>query len=113
MEDLSPGGNTATYDAVLVGLNLLKEAQEKIQSESGQQVKPLLFVLSDGETNVGNKLGDIKSIVEGMDVPCYTIGYNANLKALSELSAINEAASINADSDDVIYNLKSLFNAQM
>ena len=113
VEDLSPGGNTATYDAVLVGLNLLKEAQEKIQSESGQQVKPLLFVLSDGETNVGNKLGDIKSIVEGMDVPCYTIGYNANLKALSELSAINEAASINADSDDVIYNLKSLFNAQM
>ena len=113
VEDLRPGGNTATYDAVLVGLNLLKEAQEKVQTETGVQVKPLLFVLSDGETNVGNKVGDIKSIVEGMEVPCYTIGYNANLKALSELSSINEAASINADSDDVIYNLKSLFNAQM
>jgi Ca-activated chloride channel family protein len=48
-----------------------------------------------------------------MDVPCYTIGYNANLKELEKLSAINEAASINADNDDVIYNLKSLFNAQM
>ena len=46
-------------------------------------------------------------------MPCYTIGYNANLSALSELSAINEAASINADNDDVIYSLKSLFNAQM
>lgn len=113
VEDLSPGGNTATYDAVLVGLDMLKEAQAKVESETGQQVKPLLFVLSDGETNVGNKLGDIKRIVEGMEVPCYTIGYNANLSALGELSAINEAASINADSDDVIYNLKSLFNAQM
>ena len=72
-----------------------------------------MFVLSDGETNIGNSLGDIRDIVEGLEVPCYTIGYNANLDALAELSAINEAASINADSDDVIYNLKSLFNAQM
>lgn len=113
VEDLSPGGNTATYDAVLVGLDLLRKAQEQAEAETGQKVKPLLFVLSDGETNVGNTLKDIRSIVTGMEVPCYTIGYNANLSALQELSAINEAASINADNDDVIYSLKSLFNAQM
>ena len=113
VEDLSPAGNTATYDAVVVALDLLKKAQEQVQAETGQTVKPLLFVLSDGETNVGNTLKDISPIVEGMEVPCYTIGYNANLDALRELSAINEAASINADSDDVIYSLKSLFNAQM
>lgn len=113
VEDLSPGGNTATYDAVLVALDMLLEAQTKVEAETGQKIKPLLFVLSDGETNIGNSLGDIRNIVEGLEVPCYTIGYNANLDALAELSAINEAASINADSDDVIYNLKSLFNAQM
>ena len=76
-------------------------------------MKPLLFVLSDGETNIGNSLNDVRGIVEGLEVPCYTIGYNANLDALAELSSINEAASINADNDDVIYSLKSLFNAQM
>ena len=113
VEDLSPGGSTATYDAVLVALDLLRNAQAKVEAETGQTVKPLLFVLSDGATNVGCSLKDISHIVEGMEVPCYTIGYNANLEALQELSAINEAASINADSDDVIYNLKSLFNAQM
>ncbi len=113
VEDLSPGGNTATYDAVLVALDMLMKAQESVEAETGQKIKPLLFVLSDGETNIGNSLGDIRDIVEGLEVPCYTIGYNANLDALAELSAINEAASINADSDDVIYNLKSLFNAQM
>lgn len=113
VQDLSPGGNTATYDAVLVALDMLMEAQSKVEAETGQKIKPLLFVLSDGETNIGNSLGDIRDIVEGLEVPCYTIGYNANLDALAELSAINEAASINADSDDVIYNLKSLFNAQM
>ncbi|MDD5946201.1 MAG: VWA domain-containing protein [Oscillospiraceae bacterium] len=113
VQDLSPGGNTATYDAVLVALDMLMKSQESVEAESGQKVKPLLFVLSDGETNIGNKLSDIRDVVEGLEVPCYTIGYNANLDALAELSAINEAASINADSDDVIYNLKSLFNAQM
>ena len=35
------------------------------------------------------------------------------IKALENISAINEATSINADSDDVIYKLGSLFNAEM
>lgn len=113
VEDLSPGGQTATYDAVLVALDLLMKAQAKVEAETGQAVKPLLFVLSDGETNVGNTLREISPVVEGLEVPCYTIGYNANLDALQDLSSINEAASINADNDDVVYSLKSLFNAQM
>lgn len=113
VEDLSPTGSTATNDAILVAVNMLKEAQEKVQAETGQTIKPLVFVLSDGATNTGNSLKDITPILEGMKIPCYTIGYNADLDELKKISAINEAASINADSDDVIYNLKSLFNAQM
>lgn len=113
VEDLSPGGNTATYDAVLVALDMLMKEKAIVEEETGISIKPLLFVLSDGETNVGNKLADIEDIVAGLEVPCYTIGYNADLSKLAELSAINEAASINADNDDVVYNLKSLFNAQM
>ena len=114
VQDLSVSGNTATYDAVLVALDMLMKAQEQVKAETGQTVKPLLFVLSDGETNTGNDLNDIRPIVEGLEVPCYTIAYNdLNLGELKKLSEINEAASINADSDDVIYNLKSLFNAQM
>lgn len=110
---LTPGGNTATYDAVLVALDMLTKAQAETEAETGEHIKPLLFVLSDGEQNVGVSLREITPIVGGLEIPVYTIGYNANLSALQELSAINEAASINADNDDVIYNLKSLFNAQM
>lgn len=112
VNSLSPGGNTATYDAVLVALDMLMTKKAELEAE-GQTIKPLLFVLSDGETNTGCELSQIDDIVEGLEVPCYTIGYNANLSKLSELSSINEAANINADSDDVVYNLKSLFNAQM
>lgn len=113
VQSLSPSGSTATYDAVLVGLDMLMEEKAKVEAETGETIKPLLFVLGDGETNVGNDLKDIRRIVEGLEVPCYTIGYNANLSALTELSSINEAASINADNEDVVYSLKSLFNAQM
>jgi Ca-activated chloride channel family protein len=73
----------------------------------------MLFVLSDGETNVGHSLNHVEDIIKNLKIPVYTIGYNANIKALSSISAINEAASINADSDDVVYKLGSLFNAEM
>jgi Ca-activated chloride channel family protein len=75
--------------------------------------KPIIFVLSDGETNEGYSLNDIKELVETYKVPIYTIGYNANIKALQSISSINEAASINADTDDVVYKIGNLFNVQM
>ena len=113
VQDLSPGGNTATYDAVLVALDMLTKAQAETEAQTGQHIKPLLFVLSDGQQNMGCSLKEITPIVGDLEIPVYTIGYNADLSELKSLSAINEAASINADNDDVIYNLKSLFNAQM
>lgn len=73
----------------------------------------MLFVLSDGEQNTGYSLSDISKILEVYKIPVYTIGYNADIKALEKISAINEAASINADSEDIVYKLKSLFNLQM
>ena len=52
-------------------------------------------------------------MMQAFNILIYTIGYNANIKALESLAEINEAASINADSEDVVYKLGSLFNAQM
>lgn len=106
--DLEANGNTAMYDGVLVALKMLLD--EKAKSPNA---KLMLFVLTDGETNSGHSLKDLKDILTTLKVPIYTIGYNADIKALQNLSSINEAASINADSDDVVYKLGSLFNAQM
>ena len=108
VQDLSSGGATATYDAVLQGIKMLQEAKADIPD-----AKLMLFVLSDGDQNVGCNLNKIDGIVKSLSIPVYTIGYNANLDELGQLSAINEAATINADSEDVVYKLGSLFNAQM
>ncbi len=108
VEDLSPAGNTATFDAVIIAIDMLLQEKEK-----NPDAKLMLFLLSDGETNTGLNLNKIRTVLEGLQIPIYTIGYNANIPALEEISAINEAASINANSDDVVYKLKQLFNSQM
>lgn len=108
VSDLVASGNTAMYDGVLVALKMLLTEKAK-----NPNTKLMLFVLSDGETNYGLSLNDIQNILTVFKIPVYTIGYNANIKALQNLSSVNEAASINANSDDVVYKLGSLFNAQM
>ncbi|MDO5294380.1 MAG: vWA domain-containing protein [bacterium] len=108
VEDLSASGSTASFDAVIVAMDMLLEAKK-----DNPNTKPMMFLLSDGETNTGYSLDDIKDLLKLYEIPVYTIGYNADIDALQVVSNINEAASINADSDDVVYKLKSLFNAQM
>lgn len=108
VQSLSANGNTATFDAILVATNMLLEKQKEVPDS-----KLMMFVLSDGETNTGHDLGDATRVVENLDIPIYTIGYNANIAALGKISSINEAASINAESEDVIYQLKNLFNSNL
>ena len=108
VQSLSASGSTATYDAVLVAIDMIKQKLQEVPD-----AKPMLFVLSDGETNRGNSLEKISGVVENLQIPIYTIGYNANLDELGKLSSINEAASINASSDDVVYQLKNLFNSNL
>lgn len=108
VERLDAAGGTATYDGLCVALKMI---EDKLAEVPG--AKPMVFVLSDGETNRGYDLRDVEDIVSGLAVPVYTIGYNANIDALSKLSDINEGVCINANTDDVIYQLKQLFNANM
>lgn len=107
VKNLTDGGGTATYDAVLVALNMLAEKAKEVPD-----AKLMLFVLSDGEQNQGYSLTRITPIVAGMKVPVYTIGYNYNDSngELGTLSDINEAAALNATSDDIANQLRNLFN---
>jgi len=108
VNNLQASGGTATFDGIVVALKMLQD-----EIAINPNVKPIIFVLSDGETNEGYSLKDIKGLIETYKIPIYTIGYNANIKALQSISSINEAASINADTDDVVYKIGNLFNVQM
>ena len=108
VEGLRAGGGTATFDGIAVAAQMVLQALEE-----NPGAKPLIFVLSDGETNAGYDLPDVEGILKALRIPVYTIGYNANIDALKKISSINEAASIDASTDDVVYQLKNLFNANM
>lgn len=108
--DMQAGGGTATFDGIAVAMQMLIE-QKAAGPDRDPNLKPRIFVLSDGETNKGHSLKNIREIVEELGIPIYTIGYNADIEALKEISIITEGACINADTDDVVYKLRNLFNA--
>lgn len=102
-------GGTNTYDAVLVALDMLEQKMNEVPDAT-----PLIFLLTDGERTGGYQLSRIAPIVLGMEVPVYSIAYNyANMNELIELSNLNEAASIRADSYDIVNHLRNLFSTQL
>ena len=107
---LTANGSTASYDAVVVAMNMIEEAKK-----TNPEAKAMIFLLSDGFQNVGYGLGAITPALEESKIPVYTISYtaDADTDAMRKLSEVNEAATINADSEDIVYKIKSLFNSQM
>lgn len=105
-EDLSPGGGTAMYDGIVLGLSMLEA-----EVAANPDVKPILVVLTDGETTDGLTFGNVDDVIEGLRIPVYTVGFEADLEELLRLSALVEAASIDASEEDVEFKIAALFNA--
>ena len=107
---LQASGSTASYDAIVVAMDMIEKAQK-----DNPNAKRMIFLLSDGQENVGYSLETIKPSLKDSKIPVYTISYTAeaDTAAMKELSEVNEAATINADSEDIVYKIKSLFNSQM
>ena len=108
VKTMRASGGTAMFDAIIVAEHMLIE-----QKQQNPNTRLMMFVLTDGENNRGYEFSDIEEISRGIKIPIYTIGYNANIDVLEDVSNINEATTMDADSDNVIYKLESLFNAQM
>ena len=107
---LSAGGGTSSYEAICVALGMVNKAKE-----AEPNAKCMIFLLSDGYANGKYYISDIRDAVEKASIPIYTIGYtdSADMNSMNALSNICEAASINADEDDIMYKIKSLFNSQL
>ncbi len=110
VNNLIANGSTSTYEALTVAMNMVEEA-----AADHQDAKKMIFLLSDGQANGDYTLNTIKTALKDSEIPVYTIAYtdSADTEQMKEVSNVNEAASINADSDDVIYQIKTLFNSQL
>lgn len=109
VNSLDANGNTAMYNGLCVAMDRIYKKSQEL----GGNCTPIIFVLTDGDSNTGYKFSDIKNIIAGMNIPIYTISYNYAADSLSELASINEAASIVGNSEDITYKLRNLFNAEM
>lgn len=99
---------TATNNAILMALKEL----DSVKKQYGE-IETLIILLSDGYTESGYSLKSVSKLMEAFDTPIYTIGYEADIKELEAIAAINNGIFINASTDDVGYILKNLFNAEM
>ena len=108
VKDLNADGGTATNSAIVVALDMALKAQKQVPN-----AKIRIFVLSDGAQNEGLSLYDVKGLINGIGIPVYGIGFEADLTDLQQLADVNEGYCINADEEDVVYKLRNLFVAEL
>lgn len=111
VENLNPVGGTAAYDGICVAANMLQDLQET----TDEPLKPMIFLLSDGQVSTGYGLNDIRPILESLRLSVHTIGYGEDYdqSTLESISSIGEASTTNASTEDVIYKMKTLFNNEL
>lgn len=108
VKSLKAGGGTATYNAVLTAMQMIREFGATLP-----EYKPMIFLLTDGQQNQGWSLSRILPVVKGTNIPVYSIAYNySGNKDLETLSEKNEAVVIPAKTEDLINQLRGLFNVE-
>lgn len=107
VENIRAGGNTDTFDAVIVGIQELLKAKEK-----NPDCRMIMFVLSDGEWR-NERYENIGVLCEKYGIQIHVIGYQANHSLMNKLAESCNGAILNADTDDISYLLKTFFNSQM
>jgi len=108
VEFLDASGNTATYDAIVVGLDELRKFKKQNPDH-----KTVLFVLSDGERTAGQRFSDISKLVRSIGIPIHSIAYSFNSDELIKLSQLVEAAYIETNLSNAGYKIGNLLNAEM
>ena len=108
VKGLNTNGGTAMYNGVVVALDMLIKEKER-----NPNVRPVLLLLTDGATTNGLTYEEVEDVVSAINIPIYTIGFEADIQELNRLSSLVESSSTNAERDDISYKIGSLLNTQM
>ena len=108
VESLVTGGKTATNNAVLVAVDQLEQF-----GKQHPEYKKVIFLLSDGETNVGLDFNSVQPVLEGVGIPIHSIAYELKSDHLKALSGLAEGAYIESTTGNASYRIGNLLNAEM
>jgi len=108
VERLRTGGKTATNDAVLVAAQQLLE-----YGKANPDHKKVIFLLSDGETNLGLDFTEVDKALEWSGIPIHSIAYELKSDHLKALAALAEGAYIESSAGSASYRIGNLLNAEM
>jgi Ca-activated chloride channel family protein len=108
VESLVTGGKTATNNAVLVAVDQLEQF-----GKQHPEYKKVIFLLSDGETNVGLDFNSVQPLLEATGIPIHTIAYELKSDHLKSLSGLAEGAYIESTTGNASYRIGNLLNAEM
>lgn len=107
VKNMSGGGGSAACDALPVALHMLAERAETLPD-----ARLKIFLLSDRVPGGNGSLQQVMPVIEGMQVPVYTVSYEYDDGdgSLHTLSAVNGAVSLQATGEDIANRLRDLFN---
>ena len=106
-------GGTSTNNALMMAIKMLYEYEE--ENKNKEEIKPVIILLSDGVQESGYSLEKVRNIIKAFGYPIYTIGYgeDSDVEELQDIADINGGVYIDSSTDDVGYQIATLFNAEM
>jgi Ca-activated chloride channel family protein len=108
VEKMSPAGKTATNSAVLVAANMLNDFKKQ-----NPDYKTVIFLLSDGETNVGLDFETAKGLMNLTQIPIHSIAYELSSQDLKDYAGLAEGAYIESSAGSASYRIGNLLNSEM
>lgn len=109
IDSLTPDGRTAMYDATMVAMADLLEAQA-----TDPDGRFYLLLLTDGDANEGFNFNDVQSIITHAGVRVYPIAYgDVNQQELQEIASLRESTVQQGTPENVQDLLKGIFQTNL
>ena len=110
VKNMSIRGNTHIYSGTLVAIKMIQDYKQK-----NPNANFMIFVLSDGENTGGVSEQIVAQLIKSYGITVHCIGYgsDADMDSMKRLASYTEGFSEQINEDNVIYNMKNIFNSQM
>jgi Ca-activated chloride channel family protein len=111
VKSLQTRGGTYTNSGIVIAIDMIR----RHQAETDMDANYMIFVLSDGESTGGVSNNITAQLIVHYAVPVHTIAYgvDASPAEMQQLAGYTEGFSVAVDEENVIYNLRNMFNSQM